>query len=171
MNLSIRHANIYDKNIICALGVTTFYEAYFEQDDSHDLANYVTESFSAARIEAELKDANSTFFVAELDGKAAGYAKLRENSEAECLSNENAVELQRIYVLERAKGRGIGARLLNRCAETARAKGYETIWLGVWEKNAAAIRFYEKSGFVKVGEVQFPYGKSVGTNHVMKINL
>jgi len=59
--------------------------------------------------------------------------------------------------------------LLNRCVETARAKGYETIWLGVWEQNSAALKFYEKSGFVKVGELQFPYGKAVGTNFVMKL--
>ena len=171
MNLSILQANISDKNIICALGVTTFYEAYFEQDDSHDLANYALESFGQARIEAELNDANSTFFIAELNGSAVGYAKLRENSEVDCLKNENAVELQRIYILERAQRKGVGARLLNRCLEAARAKGYETLWLGVWERNSAALRFYEKTGFVKVGEVRFPYGGTVGTNCVLKIEL
>lgn len=171
MSLSIRQADITDTNIICALGVTTFYEAYFEQDESSDLADYVLESFSQAQIEAELYSTDSTFFIAELNGKAVGYAKLRENSMVDCLENENAVELHRIYILERAKGKGVGGKLLNQCFETARAKGYETIWLGVWERNRAAIRFYEKLGFVKVGELQFPYGKTVGTNYVMKIKL
>jgi len=171
MNLSIRQADISDRNIICALGVTTFYEAYFLQDEAKDLANYVLESFSPERIGAELNSADSTFFIAELNGKAVGYAKLRENSTVDCLKNVNAVELHRIYILERAKGKGVGGRLLNRCFETARAKGYETIWLGVWEQNSAALRFYEKIGFVKVGELQFPYGKTVGTNYVLKIEL
>jgi len=171
MNLSIRQADISDTNIICALGVTTFYEAYFEQDESSDLANYVLESFSQAQIEDELTDTNSTFFIAELDGKAVGYAKLRENSTVDCLKNENAVELHRIYILERAKGKGVGGELMNRCFETARAKGYETIWLGVWERNSAAQKFYEKLGFVKVGELQFPYGETVGTNFVLKSEL
>jgi ribosomal protein S18 acetylase RimI-like enzyme len=171
MNLSIRQADISDTNIICALGVTTFYEAYFEQDDSGDLANYVLESFSRAQIEAELNDTNSTFFIAELNGRAVGYAKLRESSTVDCLKNENAIELHRIYILERAKGRGVGGELLNRCFETARAKGYETIWLGVWEENSAAQKFYEKLGFMKVGELEFPYGETVGTNFVLKIKL
>ncbi|MBA4125102.1 MAG: GNAT family N-acetyltransferase [Acidobacteria bacterium] len=109
--------------------------------------------------------------MAELNGKAVGYAKLRENSTVDCLKNENAVELHRIYVLERAKGKGVGGKLLNRCFEMARAKGCEIIWLGVWEQNSAALRFYEKLGFVKVGELQFPYGKTVGTNYVLKIEL
>ena len=171
MNLLIRHADISDTKIICALGVTTFYEAYFEQDKSSDLASYVLESFSPAQIENELNNADSTFYIAELNGKAVGYAKLRENSKVDCLENENAVELHRIYILERAKGKGVGGALMNRCFETARAKGYETLWLGVWERNSAAIKFYEKIGFVKVGEVQFPYGETVGTNFVLKIDL
>ena len=57
------------------------------------------------------------------------------------------------------------------CLKVLGAKGYETIWLGVWERNAAAIRFYEKLGFVKVGELQFPYGETVGTNYAMKMKL
>jgi ribosomal protein S18 acetylase RimI-like enzyme len=171
MNLSIRQADIPDTNIICALGVTTFYEAYFEQDESSDLASYVLESFSRKQIEEEINNADSTFFIAELNGKAVGYAKLRENSTVDCLKNENSVELHRIYILERAKGKGVGGKLLNWCFETARAKGYETIWLGVWERNSAAIGFYEKIGFVKVGELQFPYGETVGTNYVLKMKL
>ncbi|MDQ3713079.1 MAG: GNAT family N-acetyltransferase [Acidobacteriota bacterium] len=171
MNLSIRQADISDTNIICALGVTTFYEAYFEQDESSDLANYVLENFNPAQIEAELNNTDSTFFIAEINGKAVGYAKLRENSTVDCLKNENAVELHRIYILERAKGKRVGGKLLNRCFETARAKGYETIWLGVWEQNSAAQSFYERLGFVKVGEVQFPYGETVGTNFVLKLEL
>jgi ribosomal protein S18 acetylase RimI-like enzyme len=171
MNLSIRQADISDVKIICALGVTTFYEAYFEQDESSDLANYLLESFSPAQIENELTNKHSTFFIAELNRKAVGYAKLRENSAVDCLEKENAVELHRIYILERAKGKGVGGKLLNRCFETAREKGYETIWLGVWEQNSAALKFYKKIGFVKVDELQFPYGETVGTNFVLKIQL
>jgi ribosomal protein S18 acetylase RimI-like enzyme len=171
VNLSIRQADVSDVNIICALGVTTFYEAYFEQDESGDLADYVLESFSQAQIKNEFNDANSTFFIAEMNGKAIGYAKLRENSEVDCLKNGNAVELHRIYILERAKGNGVGVKLMNCCFEAARTKGYETIWLGVWERNLQAIKFYERMGFTKVGTVLFPYGETVGTNFVMKMRL
>jgi hypothetical protein len=171
MNLSIRKADRSDAKIICALGITTFYEAYFEQDEPSDLANYVLESFSQTQIKGELNDADSTFYIAEINGKAVGYAKLRENSRVDCLENENAVELHRIYILERAKGKGVGVELMNRCLETARAKGYEEIWLGVWEQNIPAIEFYERLGFAKVGQILFPYGETVGTNFVMKMRL
>ena len=171
MNLSIRQADISDLKILCALGVTTFYEAYYEYDDSHDLANYVLENFSRSQIEDELNHQDSTFFIAELDGKAVGYAKLRENSKVDCLKGDDAIELQRIYILEKAKGKGVGDGLMTRCFMAARAKNYKTIWLGVWERNLTAQKFYEKYGFVEAGELQFPYGDTVGTNFVLKMDL
>ena len=170
MNLSIRQADISDLKIICALGVTTFYEAYFETDEPHDLANYVTENFSLAQIESELNNRDSTFFIVEADARAVGYAKLHENSQVECLKDD-AIELQRIYILEKAKGKGVGEALMRRCFDAALAKNYTKIWLSVWEKNLAAQRFYGRFGFVKVGEHPFPYGETIGTNFVLKMDL
>ncbi len=171
MNIAIRKAETSDIKIICALGVTTFYEAYFLQDDSRDLASYILESFSSEQIEKELNDKDSTFFIAEFDGYAVGYAKLRANAPAECLREANAVEIQRIYILEKMKGRRVGDALMQRCFDEARRRSYEAVWLGVWEKNTAAQGFYLKYGFVKVGELDFPYGETVGTNHILKLDL
>lgn len=171
MNISIRQADISDVQVICALGVTTFYEAYCLQDDSRDLANYILESFSSEQIEKELTSKDSTFFIAEVDGYAVGYAKLRANAPAEYLRGENAVEIQRIYILEKMKGKRIGNALMQKCFDEARQKSYEAVWLGVWEKNPAAQRFYRKYGFVKVGELDFPYGETVGTNYILKLDL
>lgn len=171
MNLFIRQAEISDLKIICALGITTFYEAYFEQDDPQDLAEYVLENFSPVQIERELNDENSTFFIAEANNYTVGYAKLRENSTVDCLKNERAIELQRIYILEKSKGKGVGEKLMKICFDAARAKNYEKIWLSVWERNFAAQRFYEKFGFVKIGEHRFPYGKAIGTNFVLTMDL
>ena len=171
MNISIRQAEISDTKIICALGITTFYEAYFLQDDSLDLANYVLESFSREQIEREITDENSTFFIAEADGCAVGYAKLRENAPAECVEGENTIEIHRIYILEKMRGKSVGDALMKKCFEEARRKNYESVWLGVWEQNLAAQKFYRKYGFEKVGELYFPYGETTGTNHVLKLNL
>lgn len=171
MNLSIRKADISDLKIICALGITTFYEAYFAQDDSDDLANYILKSFSIEQINSELTDENSTFFIADADAGAVGYAKLRENSPAECLKGENTVEIQRIYILEKMKGKSVGDALMQKCFDEARRKNYESVWLGVWEQNLAAQKFYRKYGFEKVGELQFPYGETVGINYVLKLDL
>lgn len=171
MNISIRKADISDVKIISALAITTFYEAYFEQDDSINLAEYVIDAFNFRKIKAEIEDKDSTFFIAESDKKAVGYAKLRENSKTECVKVENSIELQRIYILEKMKGKRIGKMLLQKCLDEAKDRKFEMLWLSVWSQNSAAQKFYEKSGFERIGEMKFEYGSQLETNFVMKIDL
>jgi diamine N-acetyltransferase len=166
--IEIRRADLADAPLISVLGTVTFYEAYFEQDDAADLADYIQESFATDKIRAELEDEEAAFYIIFLDTHAVGYAKLRTDSELDFIKNETAIELQRICVVERVFGKGIGERLLKYCLETAKSKGFETLWLGVWEKNHRAQRFYEKHGFRRVGTLTFPYGESVGINFVLE---
>lgn len=169
--ISIHEALTDDAKLISVLGAVTFYEAYFEQDDARDLANYITESFAPEKVRAEIENPNSTFFIVYADEKAVGYAKLRTGEKHENIQNENAVELQRIYVLERVFGKGIGEILLLHCLETARQKGFKTLWLGVWEENIRAQKFYAKHGFTPVGTLSYPYGDTYGINLVLQKDL
>lgn len=171
INLTIRQAKVEDKNLLSALATTTFYEAYFEQDVSINLSNYIVESFNTGQMENELEDTNSLFFIAELGHRAIGYAKLRQASRIDCVTDEKAIELQRIYVLEKMKGKNIGARLMERCFEESRQRGYSTLWLGVWQYNPSAQKFYEKLGFQRVGEMKFEYASNIETNFVYIIKL
>ncbi len=166
--IKISPATVADAKLISVLGAVTFYEAYFEQDAAHDLANYIHESFELAKIRAEIEDKNAAFFIIYADEKAVGYAKLRNGSKVDCIKNENSIELQRIYTIERVYGTGIGESLLKHCLETAKLQGFETLWLGVWEENKRAQKFYAKYGFTRVGEITFPYGETVGINFVLE---
>lgn len=169
--VEIRQADAGDAKLVSVLGAVTFYEAYFEQDAPADMARYIHESFNLEKIRAEIEDDAATFFIVYRNGCAVGYAKMRAGSKVECVKTKNSVELQRIYLVERVFGKGVGKILLNHCLDFARAKGFETLWLGVWEQNPRAIRFYEKHGFRQVGTITFPYGDTDGTNLVMEKNL
>lgn len=170
-NIEIRIAGIADARLISVLATTTFYEAYFEQDDPADLANYIVESFGLDSVLHQLNDPNSTFFLLSADGFTVGYAKLIAGSRDPSIVAVNTIELKRIYILERVWGKGVGEMLLEHCMEAARQLGHESIWLGVWEQNKRAQRFYEKQGFVPTGTLEFPYGDSVGINLVMEKKL
>jgi ribosomal protein S18 acetylase RimI-like enzyme len=169
--LTIRNADLADVNLISTLAITTCYEAYFELDPSHDLANYCINFYSPTIIENELNDEKSTHIIAEINGKAVGFAKLREGKKIECLQDKNAIEIQRIYVLEKLKGQNIGKNLLEKCCEIGTEKGFETIWLGVWEKNVKAQKFYEKIGMKQIGITDFSDGKNEFINLVFAKNL
>lgn len=171
MTVTIRPATTDDINILAALGTTTCYEAYFELDPSSDLADYCARIYSPENIRTEFNDPNSTYFIAEINDRAVGFAKLRENNRVDCLGDAHAIELQRIYVLERLKGQNVGKALITRCLDSAREKGYDTLWLGVWEKNMRAQRFYEKIGMNNIGTTDFSDGKNSFINFVYAIKV
>ena len=169
--MTIRPATADDINILAALGTTTCYEAYFELDPSSDLADYCARIYSPENIRTEFNDPNSTYFIAEINDRAVGFAKLRENNRVDCLGDAHAIELQRIYVLERLKGQNVGKALITRCLDSAREKSYDTLWLGVWEKNMRAQRFYEKIGMNNIGTTDFSDGKNSFINFVYAIKV
>ena len=77
------------------------------------------------------------------------------------------VELQRLYVDRTAMGRGVGAALMRATLDAARSAGYRTLWLGVWERNARAISFYERWQFETVGDHVFRLGSDHQTDLIM----
>jgi diamine N-acetyltransferase len=156
---TIRRATFKDAVLVAVLGAATNYETYFETDESEDLAKYIADSFSPQAIKAELEDRKNLFFLAETDGKAVGYTKLREGQPDECVAGENTVELQQIYVLEKMTRHGIGRILLQKCLDEAKAKGFASLWLKVFELNGRAIEFYQRQGFTQAGESSFCYGE------------
>ena len=168
--LTIREAGPQDARLLSVLATVTFYEAYFEQDTPEDMADYLTESFNVGQIAKELADPNSTFFIAYRAGVAVGYAKLIRNSYTDGVS-DNSIELKRIYIIERYWRKGFGEKLLNHCIERVRDEGAGAMWLGVWERNERGLQFYRKHGFERVGTLTFPYGDSVGINHVLERTL
>ena len=169
--ITIRRGEVGDARLISALATVTFFEAYFEQDDPPDLANYLAESFTADQIADELADPGTHFFLIHRGRPAVGYAKIRDTEPHASVTSRNAIELQRIYAVERVWGCGVGEKLLTHCIDFACERGKDVLWLGVWEQNLRAIRFYEKYGFTRVGTLEFPYADSLGINAVMQLEL
>lgn len=169
--ISIKQATADDAVLISALATTTFFEAYFVQDESANLAAYILDSFEPKKLRDEITGPDSRFFIVSVDGKAAGYAKTIDGSRIDAVIADKVIEIKRIYVVERFWGTGVGKTLLEYCISDARDRGFEQLWLGVWEENLRAQRFYAKFGFEPVGKVTFPYGDVCGTNLVLRIDL
>lgn len=76
------------------------------------------------------------------------------------------VEISKIYVLESAHGSGVASKLMSVAVEDARTEGAQSVWLGVNKHNERANRFYERQGFVIVGERSFQVGESLEDDFV-----
>jgi uncharacterized protein (DUF1697 family)/ribosomal protein S18 acetylase RimI-like enzyme len=101
------------------------------------------------------------FFLAQIDGAAVGYARLRYGPAPACVPGARPVEIVRLYADRPCIGRGVGAALMTRCLYEAAARECGVVWLDVWERNPRAIAFYAKWGFEVVGEQDFLLGDDV----------
>jgi ribosomal protein S18 acetylase RimI-like enzyme len=111
--------------------------------------------------------------VIDADGGLRGYSLLvaRPSSDpdvAAALTILPSTELSKCYVHPDHHGLGAAAELMHASIAEAAAAGARGLWLGVNELNARAIRFYEKSGFRKVGTKSFRLGSSVEHDLVLE---
>ena len=167
-DVTIRRASLGDAGLLAELGARTFSETFAADNNPEDMAAYLASSFNLTRQATELADAASTFFIAEVSGIAAGYAKLHAGEPEEGIEGAKPVELVRLYVLREWLGRGVGEALMRACVEEARRAGHETMWLGVWERNGRAQSFYRKWNFRAVGEHVFQLGSDPQTDILME---
>lgn len=171
-NVRIRKANIIDIDLIVKLGIQTQLETFQKDNKPEVLEAYIVENFNPKIIKNELKDENSAYFITEKDDIAIGFVKMRRDNDAENkLAGENAIELQRIYIVESEKGKGFGKLQLEFCENIAKTEGYDIIWLGVWEKNHFAMEFYKRNGFEMFGSHPFMFGGEVQNDFIMRKRL
>jgi GNAT superfamily N-acetyltransferase len=169
----IRHAVPEDAKRLTDLAYTTFWDAFADHPKNapDDLAHYMRQAFSLEQITAELAEPNSIFLLAEIGGELAGYAKLILDHSEPGITAERPIELNRLYSQQKYLGQGVGQRLMDACFDLAKERRFDTIWLGVWEFNPRAQRFYEKNGFHVVGKHTFVLGADPQTDLLMQRNV
>lgn len=116
---------------------------------------YMHKSFSKGQLSAELSDTNARFFMVHDKGIAVGFVKI--NVDAPFEGEENALELERIYFIKAAGGKGIGAAAVQFVFELAKSQGKKLVWLKVMDSSTPVIAFYKKQGFVICGNYRLDY--------------
>jgi ribosomal protein S18 acetylase RimI-like enzyme len=169
--VTIRSAKKEDAAVMAALGAQTFYESFASQMTRQNIEKYISESFSTAKIESELSEGHSRFFLAFLADQIVGYAKVRTRNQLEQIKNKKPLELERLYVLKSYHKKKIGASLLEHCLDYATQQGFDVIWLAVWNENPKAIKFYERWGFITFDSQIFMRGNDAQTGLLMKKEL
>ena len=167
----IRKATESDLEIIQKMSIKTFKETFASVNTPENIATYVKASFSKKQLTKELNNANSQFYVAYLNEEAVGYLKINVGDAQTETITRSALEIHRIYVLQKYHGKNIGKLLLDEAKNIALHTGVECIWLGVWEENHRALRFYTKNGFVVFDRHVFTMGNDDQTDLLMQLVL
>jgi diamine N-acetyltransferase len=170
-NVTINLVRLSDIDTLLALSRKTFYDAFEHLNNPEDFEAYTSKAFTREQLLSEINNPDSAFYFAVLDDEVVGYMKLNyQNAQAE-FQDTDAIEVSRIYVLANQQGKKTGNQLLDFAINKAIDDKMSYIWLGVWEHNHAAMRFYERNGFIKVGSHQFVVGSDVQTDFLMKREL
>jgi ribosomal protein S18 acetylase RimI-like enzyme len=170
-NIEIKQVAINDIDILQKIGKQTFFETFSAGNTAENMKQYLEEGFSIEKLTTELNDHNAEFYFATLEGIVVGYLKINFGQSQTELKDEKAIEIERIYVLKDYHGKSVGQMLYEKAIQISRQKSADYIWLGVWEENPRAIRFYKKNGFIEFDKHIFKLGNDEQTDIMMKLKL
>ncbi|KAI1158657.1 acyl-CoA N-acyltransferase [Nemania serpens] len=164
------HALASEAAAIAKIGADTFTTTFGHAVTPEDLKKFLAETYVESAVLADLKDpAMETFVARDSAGKVWGMVQLVRNITDPAVSGDPATHahLQRLYVATEAHGRGIGSRLMAAVEAQARAEGFKTMWLSVWENSTGAQRLYAKLGYERIGTTDFLMGACVHTDYLL----
>jgi len=157
--------------VLQQLSIKTFYQTFHASNTEKDMTKYLSENFTPEKLAKEINNPSSEFYIVEFGNVAIGYLKINTGDAQTESVSENALEIERIYVLQEYHGKKVGQLLFDKAVNLAKERRCEYIWLGVWEENPRAIAFYRKNGFVEFGKHVFQLGTDQQTDILMKLQF
>lgn len=171
MELQLQKCEMDQLDFLVSLSRKTFVDAFEKDNNPEDFESYLDFAFNPDRIADEVLDEDSEFYFVYLQKEVVGYFKLNQLQAQTDIKDDDAIELERIYVLNEFQGKQIGRWMLEQVKTLAKDKEKNFVWLGVWENNTKAIAFYETYGFHKFGTHPYYIGTDKQTDWLMRYDI
>jgi diamine N-acetyltransferase len=153
-----RKAGAGDADALSHLGGATFLSTFAFDHPGQGLIDHLNTQHSARYYADKLARDDVDIVIGETPlGAPVSYLMLCPPEHPE-FQQDGDLELKRIYLLGPWQGSGHGRALMQQACDIGRARGARRLLLAVYESNPAAIDFYERAGFEKVGETTFMVG-------------
>lgn len=153
------------------IAIETFVQTFGAVNLKENIDHYLSMSLTRDQLLKEINNKDSDFFFLYYNDTLAGYLKLNTGDAQTELQDSQALEIERIYVLEQYQGKKFGKALLEYALSVARQRKSPYVWLGVWERNNKAITFYEKAGFYAFSDHHFTLGNELQRDILLKKDL
>ena len=162
--LEIRMANVEDINTIGYLAQQIWPVAYKDILSPNQLEYMLRLIYSPEALNEQMS-LNHQFLIAELEEEPVGFASYS------LISDDGMFKLHKLYVLPEFHGKGLGKTLLSFIIEDIVSQGARTLRLNM-NKHNKARQFYEKNGFIIMGEEDIDIGNNYFMNdYLMEKNL
>ncbi|HIX35902.1 MAG TPA: GNAT family N-acetyltransferase [Candidatus Limosilactobacillus merdigallinarum] len=150
-----------------AIACESFAATFGPYTPDEDIQHFNQTYYSLSALLKDLQDPYSKTYFYMIDGQAVAYIKLNVGPAQTEPDFDDAMEIQRIYVLPAFQKQHFGGKLMRFALEQANKANKKQIWLGCWEHNENAKGFYHHYGFKKVGTHSFPVGNDPQVDWLM----
>ena len=154
------------------LSIKTFEETFSDQNTDDNMNKYLRLNMNSFKLLNDLKNPNIEFYFTYNKTSLIGYLKLNyKDAQTENVLENKAFEIERIYLLKTFQNMGYGKQLFKKIVSIGKLKGYRRLWLGVWEHNLPAIKFYNKLKLKIFDKHNFIMGNDIQTDFLMKFDF
>jgi len=167
----MKKCSVDDLIVLQKISCDTYQKTFASMNTEANMKAYLDEAYHLDKLKKELENEASAFYFLYQDEKLAGYLKLNESDAQTEIHDPASLEIERIYVQSGFQRAGVGCRLMNYAIEVARKKKKTYLWLGVWEKNQKALKFYKKNGFYPIGLHTFVMGDEAQRDYLLRKDL
>lgn len=170
--IACRDATPADGPALDAMARQIWLETFGHSAPAADIALYVDGAYGPqGKLIRDLSDPAHRFRIAWAGEAVAGYAKLSPVWLDDPAVPADARQLSQLYVASAWHGQGVAPLLIDWAIAQARAGGASALVLTVWEENHRARRFYDRYGFVHVGDYAFQTGTQIDRDLIMQLTL
>ncbi|PJK11198.1 GNAT family N-acetyltransferase [Lysobacteraceae bacterium NML120232] len=172
MTLTIRRATAADAQELATLSAATFSETFAHLYAPEDLAAFLAATYTAEKYRDALEEAGcAAWLLEDAEGRAQGYVLAGPCGLPHAEVAVGDMELKRLYLRAAQQNGGWGQKLFAEAEHWMRRNGPAAIWIGVWSENLGAQRFYQRNGYTKVGEYEFPVGNARDLEFILRKSL
>jgi GNAT superfamily N-acetyltransferase len=117
---------------------------------------YMEACFGTDTLREQLNDPNIVYYLPETtDHQVVGLLKLQLNRPVPDSNLQDALYLEKIYLMPDFFGKGYGQKIIEFVVELAKNLGREAVWLTVMKTGPEAA--YLRAGFQRRGEVRYDF--------------
>ncbi|HZY80290.1 MAG TPA: N-acetyltransferase [Cyclobacteriaceae bacterium] len=169
--MTIRELTEADIPVLRDIAIKIFRDTFTHSNTPENLEAFLKRDYNTESFKKEFGEPGSRYFFISDGDRIAGYLRLRKNPEVDHILGKNTIEIHRIYVDPEYHGKKVGDQLMQFSIDIANQDKHDWIWLGVWEHNPRAIKFYTKWGFERFSEHDFFMGDEKQTDFLLRKKL
>jgi diamine N-acetyltransferase len=153
--IEIERSTTKDIPVIISVALQSYLKNYTHLWHDYGVS-YMQSCFNNDRLEEEFSDKNAAFFLIYQGREAIGFIKLNIDKAINNHDANNSLELERLYLLNKVTGQGIGQQVMQFVTRFAESKNKKIVWLKAMDKSKA-LEFYRKQGFQVFDEANLPF--------------